>query len=274
MPRSIGSDFPIRRLCDVGVGLLDCEHATPSPAEDGYPYVAIPDVKNGRIDLGQARRISRADFERWTRRTKPQAGDVIVTRRGRVGDSAVVPEGAEVAIGQNLVILRSDGEQVDQRYLRWLVRSPAYWREVDRYLNVGAVFSSLNCGEIPLFELPVPPLPTQREIADILGVLDDKIELNRRIAATAHELAHAIFRARYRSDDPALPHEPLGEHLDVARGLSYTGSGLADEGVPLHNLDSIVEGGGTTVAGSSATRGRSRTGTSSTQATSSSLTRT
>jgi type I restriction enzyme S subunit len=35
-----------------------------------------------------------------------------------------------------------------------------------------------------------------------------------------------------------------GGHLDVVRGLSYTGSGLADDGTPLHNLNSIYEGGG------------------------------
>lgn len=42
---------------------------------------------------------------------------------------------------------------------------------------------------------------------------------------------------------------PLGDHVEVTRGLSYTGAGLADEGMPLHNLNSIREGGGYKEAG-------------------------
>ena len=86
-------------------------------------------------------------------------------------------------------------------------------------------------------------------MSELLGALDDKIELNRRTAATTHELAYAIFRSRYRSDDPSSPHEPLGDHVEVARGLSYTGAGLDDQGMPLHNLNSIYEGGGYKRAG-------------------------
>lgn len=89
-----------------------------------------------------------------------------------------------------------------------------------------------------------PPAAEQQAIAELLGALDDKIELNRRIASTCRELAHAIFRSRYRSDDPDLPHEPLGEHVEVVRGLSYTSADLGDQGIPLHNLDSVQPGGG------------------------------
>lgn len=103
-------------------------------------------------------------------------------------------------MGQNLVILRSDDSIVDQSYLRWALRSPQYWREVDRYLNVGAVFSSLNCRDIPLFEIPVPSLPTQRRISAFLVALDDKIELNKRMNATIDALVGAAFAARVGSD--------------------------------------------------------------------------
>ncbi len=212
--------YPIKRLCDAGVSLYDCDHRTPKPAKSGYPYIAIPNIQNGHLDLKEVRLISREDYESWTQKTKPQAGDIIVTRRARVGDTAVVPPGLECAIGQNLVILRSDGTQIDQSFLRWALRGPLYEEQMSKFLNVGAIFNSLNCKDIPQFEIPVPPLPTQRAIAHILGTLDDKIELNRQMNETLEAMAQAIFKSWFVDFDPVRAKmegvEPAGMDAETA----------------------------------------------------------
>jgi len=117
----------------------------------------------------------------------------------------------------------------------------------------------------------------------VLGALDDKIELNRKTAATLEAMARALYRSWFVDFDPVtaksegrapahmapataalfparfgpdgLPEgwrkEPLAKHVSVSRGLSYKGAGLceADAGVPLHNLNSVFEGGGYKSAG-------------------------
>lgn len=197
-----GSKYPEKRLDDVGVVLYDCDHRTPKPTKSGYPYIAIPQIQQGRLDLSEVRWISKEDYESWTQKNKPRAGDVIVTRRARVGDTAVIPPGLDCAIGQNLVILRSDGTQVDQSFLRWALRGPFYDQQVSKFLNVGAIFDSLNCGDIPKFELPIPPLPIQHRIAHILGTLDDQIELNQQINKTLEAMARTIFKSWFVDFDP------------------------------------------------------------------------
>jgi len=191
-----------RALVDAGVAVLDCEHKTPPAQMTGYPYIAIPDIQEGRVLIEQARRISETDLAEWTRRTTPRAGDVLVTRRGRVGDTAPIPEGVRCAIGQNLVLLRSDGSQVDQTFLRWAVRSPQWWSEVDRLLNVGAVFSSLNVRDIGRIRLNFPPIGEQQAIAEVLGALDDKIAANTALASTSEQVLRAELDAVWlRGDD-------------------------------------------------------------------------
>jgi type I restriction enzyme S subunit len=185
--------FPMLPLSAIGIELLDCEHWTPKPSPEGFPYIAIPDIRNGHIDLANVRLISKEDHQSWTKKTKPQAGDIIVTRRGRVGDTAVVPKGLECAIGQDLVILRSDETHVLQSFLRWALRGPLYEREVQKYLNVGAIFDSLNCGDIPKFEIPVPSIPEQSAISNVLDALDSKIELNHQMNRTLEAIGHAVF---------------------------------------------------------------------------------
>lgn len=181
-------------LREAGVILLDCVHATPAAVPDGYPYVAIPQMKNGRIDFTDARRISQADFEEWTKKARPQKYDVVLSRRTNPGVTATFGENCDFALGQNLVLLRANGKHVFPPFLRWLAISPAWWREIEKYNNVGAIFDSLKCADVPRFELPIPLIEHQEWVASVLGALDDKIDLNRRMNETLEAMARVIFK--------------------------------------------------------------------------------
>jgi type I restriction enzyme, S subunit len=188
------SEWSSMSLRDAGVKLIDCVHKTPVAREVGFPYVTIPQMKGGRIDFLTARKISEEDYVEWTKKAKPQRHDVVLSRRTNPGVTATFGENTEFALGQNLVLLRADGRKVLPEFLRWLVVGPAWWEQVSKYTNVGAVFDSLRCADVPRFELPVPPLADQRRIAAVLGSLDDKIELNRRMAKTLEAMAQALFQ--------------------------------------------------------------------------------
>ncbi|BCH53208.1 restriction endonuclease subunit S [Agrobacterium vitis] len=178
----------------AGVILLDCVHATPQPVEMGYPYVAIPQMKDGHIDFEGARQISAADFDSWTKKARPQLHDVVLSRRTNPGVTAVARDGRDFALGQNLVLLRSDGSTVLPQFLRWLARGPVWWEQIEKFMNVGAVFNSLRCADVPKFLVAIPPKAEQERIAAILDDLDDKIELNRRMNETLEAMAQAVFR--------------------------------------------------------------------------------
>ncbi|WP_085795969.1 restriction endonuclease subunit S [Falsiruegeria litorea] len=254
---------------DAGVQLIDCVHKTPAAQSEGYPYVGIPQMKSGRVEFSDARLISHVDYVEWTKKAKPQRDDVILSRRTNPGVIAIDGTDTPFALGQNLVLLRADGKSVHPPFLRWLCLSRAWWEQIEKYINVGAVFSSLRCGDVPKFELPIPPLDVQREIAGILGALDDKIELNRKTAATLEEMARALYRSWFVDFDPVhakaagrtpahmgtqtaalfpdsfgedgLPvgwkNAPLHELAQVTMGLSPKGSTYNDEGAgtPLCN---------------------------------------
>lgn len=108
-------------------------------------------------------------------------------------------------------------------------------------------------------ELELPPLPEQRAIAEILSALDDKIELNLQTNKTLEEMADAIYKHWFVKFDPFKNRKFVNSELGnvpegwcvksfkdistVERGLSYKGEFLANSGKPLHNLNSIYEGG-------------------------------
>jgi type I restriction enzyme S subunit len=198
----MASEWKRTTLREAGVVLIDCDHRTPPATDSGYPYVAIPQLKEGRLALNDVRRISPEHFVEWTRKAKPQHHDVILSRRCNPGETAYVPAGLECALGQNLVLLRADGSKLHPSFLRWLVRGPDWWEQVGTFINVGAVFDSLKCADIPNFKMPLPSLAEQKAIAAVLGALDDKIELNRRMNATLEAMARALFQSWFVDFDP------------------------------------------------------------------------
>lgn len=207
-------------LRDAGVTLIDCDHRTPPAVENGYPYVSIPQLRQGRIEINNARKISIEHFEEWTRKAKPRAYDVVLSRRCNPGETAFVSPHMEFALGQNLVLLRADGSKVYPPFLRWLVRSPDWWGEVERFINVGAVFNSLKCADVPKFSLAIPALSEQMSIADTLGALDDKIALLRETNDSLEAIAKALFKSWFVDFDPvrakAEDREPEGVPHEVA----------------------------------------------------------
>lgn len=200
----MGAEREVMTLEQAGVQVIDCLHKTPPAQEEGLPYVGVPQIADGRIDLEQARKISEKDFELWTQKADPEPNDVVLSRRCNPGVTAHVPPGKNFAVGQNLVLLRSDRRKIFPPFLQWLTRSEYWWREISKYENVGAVFNSLRIADIPKFQLPVPPVGIQRLIDNILGPLNEKIELNRHINQLLEQMAQTLFKSWFIDFDPVV----------------------------------------------------------------------
>jgi len=70
--------------------------------------------------------------------------------------------------------------------------------------NTGSAQPSLNRNHLYSIPVNIPPLPEQKAIAHILGTLDDKIELNRRMNVTLVGMAQALFKSWFVDFDPVI----------------------------------------------------------------------
>jgi type I restriction enzyme S subunit len=110
--------------------------------------------------------------------------------------------------------------KADTRYLMYALSN----LDISGYLT-GSTMPKLTQGNMNRISLSVPPLSEQRAIAHILGTLDDKIELNRRMNQTLEAMARAIFkdwfvdfgpvRAKMEEREPYLPPEIWGLFPDA-----------------------------------------------------------
>ena len=100
------------------------------------------------------------------------------------------------------IVIRGRPNVTDTGFAYYLTR----WSEVRTYA-ISQMTGTSGRQRVPTSALdhiyvPIPPLPEQRAIAHILGTLDDKIELNRRMNETLEEMARAIFKSWFVDFDP------------------------------------------------------------------------
>ena len=95
----------------------------------------------------------------------------------------------------------------DQRFAYYFLKQVDF-----RTYNSGSAQPSLNRNFIHPIPVDIPPLPEQHTIAHILGTLDDKIELNRRMNETLEEMARALFKSWFIDFDPVHAKAALKRH--------------------------------------------------------------
>jgi type I restriction enzyme S subunit len=114
-------------------------------------------------------------------------------------DSGILP----ARVNQHVAIIRPDRSKVASRFLRYVLVSPEMQAKLLSWAGSGGTRNALTKGMIESFEVFVPTdVREQRAIADILGTLDDKIGLNRRMNETLEAMARAIFKSWFVDFDP------------------------------------------------------------------------
>ena len=180
-------------LSEVCIEIVDCLHKTAPIQDDGIPSIRTTDIDNGRLDLIGANKVSEETYKEWTQRSEPQPGDLILAREAPVGEVGIVPDGKRVCLGQRTVQLAPDRSKVEPQYLLFLLLGRELQNRMQS-LAAGSTVAHLNLSDLRSMELPeLPSLPVQRRIADILGALDDKIELNRRMNRTLEDMAQTLY---------------------------------------------------------------------------------
>ena len=120
----------------------------------------------------------------------------------KIGKCCLVKQVAETTVFESSIIrARVRNDLADSNYFFYMFSSP-----IGRYL-LGTILrqtavSGITGNDLVELEVPYPPLPDQKAIAHILGILDDKIELNRKANETLEGIAKALFKSWFIDFDP------------------------------------------------------------------------
>jgi len=164
-----------------------------------FPYLGNKNVRWGRFDISDLGQMRFGDHEHD--RYGLKHGDLVVCEGGEPGRCAIwKDEVPGMKIQKALHRIRAR-EQLDNRFLHYWFLLAGRNGALEPYFT-GTTIKHLTGKAIAELQIPLPPKPEQRAIAHVLGTLDDKIELNRRMNETLEAMARALFKSWFVDFDP------------------------------------------------------------------------
>ena len=178
---SLPSDWSIKKLRELCSQIQDGTHFTPQYVEYGIPFYSVESVTARNFLVSKY--VTQEAHDVMARRCRPQRGDILMTRIGSLGDTAVVDWDHEASIYVSLALLRP-GKAIDEAYLYAYTRSKAFATEVESRSLPNAIPKKINLGDIGDVEIWVPDsLHEQQAIAAALYDADGVVAGLERVIA-------------------------------------------------------------------------------------------
>jgi len=149
--------------------------------------------------------------------SKFQNSDTLLARitpcleNGKTAFVCNLPEGIIGHGSTEFIVLSGKKGVSDDLFVYYLARDPEFRNYAIQHMEGSTGRQRVPANAIALLTIDLPPLPEQKAIASILGALDDKIELNRKMNETLEAMARAIFKSWFVDFDP-IP--GLGPHKE------------------------------------------------------------
>jgi len=131
--------------------------------EHGIPIVTAKHVLDGRIDIEATERTTASAFKALSQKDKPIKGDILITKDGTIGRSALVDCDTNFCINQSVAVAWFCSEKLNRRFLRLIIESPFTQRLIWAKAR-GVAIQHLSITDFARMPLPFPPLLEQEEI--------------------------------------------------------------------------------------------------------------
>lgn len=151
-----------------------------------YPFIQTGDIK---ASGGKITSYSQTYSESGLAQSRLwPIGTLCITIAANIAETGILTFPA--CFPDSVVGFIADKTKSDVHFVEYMFR---YLRSHIQHEATGSVQDNINLATLERLQFPTPPLPEQHAIADILGALDDKIELNQRMNATLESMARAVF---------------------------------------------------------------------------------
>lgn len=192
-------------ITDIAAGPFGSNLKVECFVPSGFPIIDGANLKGFKVTDNITKFVTEEKAQSL-HRSIAHRGDVVVTISGTIGQIAYIPEDSEYEaylVSQRQFRVTFDDTQVFVPYLVYYFHTAQGQHQILSFANqTGVPALSQPLKNFKKITIDLPPLEEQRRIAGILGSLDDKIELNRRINANLEAQAQALFRSWFVDFEP------------------------------------------------------------------------
>jgi type I restriction enzyme S subunit len=190
----------IGELLDTGaiLDIKDGNHGEKHPKgadfiSEGVPFIVAQDIKNNFVDLSGCSFISYEQAQ-GLKKGRAITGDVLLTHKGTVGNSAIVPDfDGFIMLSPQVTYYRVNPKKICNRYLKYAFSEPHFQAQMKSY-SAQSTRPYISITSQRGLEIFLFPWPIQQKIAAILSAYDDLIENNLRRIKILEEMAQTLYR--------------------------------------------------------------------------------
>ena len=171
-------------------------------SREGIPFARAGNIKEG-FQFSDADHFPKDQLHKVGEKIS-RSGDTVFTSKGTVGRFAFVTDDTpRFVYSPQLSFWRSLNPTVlEPRFLHYWMAGREFFAQYKSVAGQTDMAEYVSLRDQRRMYITLPPLTEQRDIAHVLGTLDDKIELNRRMSETLEEMARALFKSWFVDFDP------------------------------------------------------------------------
>lgn len=165
----IDPEWEMVELGQVCKELTDGSHFSPETTDSGYPYITVKDLTDGAIDFVNSKRISEENYTALVRSgCKPRRNDVLFSKDGTVGKTALVTTDMDFVVLSSLAILTPDTKIILPEFLYHILSTDWF---ISKAINnkTGVAIKRIVLKTLKTISVPVPDFATQRRIVEIIS---------------------------------------------------------------------------------------------------------
>ncbi len=182
-------------------------------ADIGYRAISAKSIKNGQLVNEEQMNILPKDLYRKWMKEETQYGDIFLTSEAPLGEHIIWKSDEKLVLSQRIFGIRTKKEKLDPFFFNYFIDSKFYQHEL-KSKESGSTVTGIKQSELLKTRVLLPSLEEQKEIAVVLGSLDDKIELLREENKTLEATAQTLFKEWF-----------MNFNFPNAEGKSYKSSG-------------------------------------------------
>lgn len=205
-------------------------------------FLRITDIQGGTIDWKKVPgcKIDNEDIKRCSLKI----GDIVIARTGNsTGENAFIENECDAVFASFLIRFRPNPNLIVPAFLKYILRDKNWFSFVKSIAGAKSAQPGANATEMGRYAFSIPCHEEQKRVAKILGDLDRKIELNRRMNETLEQIGQVLFK-HYFIDNPERKSRGIGTLSDITEITTGKGSVKSQESIdgkiPLYGANGLM----------------------------------
>lgn len=161
-------DWDVFELNEICTKITDGVHKKPNYVTSGVPFIKINNLTDGQgISFENVSYITQEDHELFCQRTKPEKGDILITKDGTIGVVRVIETDIEFSIFVSVALIKPKSKGITP-FLKYVLVSPLIQNQIKPQ---GAALKHLYLRDLRKYKIPIPPVDVQKIIVNQLDTI-------------------------------------------------------------------------------------------------------